>query len=118
MAAPEQIAERAARKVCKDNGIKRADKSEQWVQALAWEMGEGVTYESGMHALVAAAIEIDRAQRQPEIYIVQNDLGDVVDVFRDKGVAEAVYFNGFSIVEDTVWEPGEYEAAPPAEFGR
>ena len=68
MAAPEQIAERAARKVCKDNGIKRADKSEQWVQALAWEMGEGVTYESGMHALVAAAIEIDtvRARGEPE----------------------------------------------------
>lgn len=57
------------------------------------------------------AIEADRAQRQPEIYIVQNEPGDVVDVFRDADEAKAVYPDGFTVVEQTIWEPGEYAAA-------
>lgn len=57
---------------------------------------------------IAAGIEADRAQRQPEIYIVQNDVGEVVDVFRDAGEATAAYQEGYSVVEETIWEPGEW----------
>ncbi|WP_143015810.1 hypothetical protein [Microbacterium sp. 77mftsu3.1] len=57
------------------------------------------------------AIEADRAQRQPEIYIVQNEPGDVVDVFRDADEATAAYQEGYTVIEETIWEPGEYAAA-------
>ncbi|WP_217181588.1 hypothetical protein [Streptomyces sp. AC495_CC817] len=57
------------------------------------------------------AIEADRAQRQPEIYIVQNEAGDVVDVFRDADEATAAYQDDYTVIEETVWEPGEYAAA-------
>jgi hypothetical protein len=57
------------------------------------------------------AIEADRAQRQPEIYIVQNDAGDIVDVFRDADEATAQYQDGYSVVEETIWEPGGFAAA-------
>ena len=71
--------------------------------------GGWVTIESQL----AAAIEADRAQRQPEIYIVQNDTGDVVDAFRDADEASAAYQHTasgseYSIMQETVWEPGEY----------
>ena len=59
-------------------------------------------------SIMIAAIEADRAQRQPEIYIVQNDVGDVVGVFRDADEATAAYQDGYSIIQETVWEPGEY----------
>lgn len=67
-------------------------------------------------AVIAAAIEADRAQRHHwdgEIYIVQNDAGDVVDVFRDADEASAAYQHTasgseYSIIQETVWEPGEY----------
>lgn len=60
---------------------------------------------------IIAAIEADRAQRDHgdgEIYIVQNDVGDVVDAFRDADEATAAYQDGYSIIQETVWEPGEY----------
>jgi len=62
----------------------------------------------GARQLIIQAIEADRAQRQPEIYIVQNEAGDVVDVFRDADEATAVYQEGYSVIEETIWEPGEY----------
>lgn len=52
---------------------------------------------------------------QPEIYIVQNDAGDVVDVFRDADEATAAYGEGYSVIEETIWEPGEYRAAIESE---
>lgn len=52
---------------------------------------------------------------QPEIYIVQNDAGDVVDVFRDADEATAAYGEGYSVIEETIWEPGEYRAAVESE---
>lgn len=45
---------------------------------------------------------------QPEIYIVQNEAGDVVDVFRDADEATAAYQEGYTVIEETIWEPGEY----------
>ncbi len=67
-----------------------------------------------VEAMMILAVQADRAQRQPEIYIVQNDLGDVVDVFRDADEATAAYQDEtYSVVEETVWEPGEYAAAQP-----
>lgn len=62
----------------------------------------------GARQLIIQAIEADRAQRQPEIYIVQNEAGDVVDVFRDADEATAAYQEGYSVIEETIWEPGEY----------
>ncbi len=62
-----------------------------------------------MREQIAAAIEADRAQRGPEIYIVQDDTGDVLDVFRDPDEATAAYQEGYSVIEETVWEPGEFE---------
>ena len=69
--------------------------------------GGWVTIESQL----AAAIEADRAQRHHwdgEIYIVQNDTGDVVDVFWDADEATAAYQDGYSVIAETAWEPGEY----------
>ncbi len=62
---------------------------------------------------IVAAIEADRAQwhhRDAEIYIVQDDLGDVINVFRDAKEAAAAYEAPpyRSIIEETVWEPGKY----------
>src|SRR5690606_17089647 len=63
----------------------------------------------GIRAMIIAAVEADRAQRQPELYIVQNDVGDVVDVFRDPDKAtEAYQGETYSVIEETVWEPGEW----------
>lgn len=46
---------------------------------------------------------------QPEIYIVQNEDGFIVDVFRDADEATAAYQGeGCSVIEETIWEPGEY----------
>ena len=67
-------------------------------------------------ALMVAAIETDRAQRHhwdAEIYIVQNDTGDVVDTFWDADEASAAYQHTasgapYSIIAETAWEPGEY----------
>lgn len=58
---------------------------------------------------------------QPEIYIVQNDSGEVVGVFRDADEASAAYqytHSGaeYSIIEETVSEPGEYADARIAEL--
>lgn len=60
---------------------------------------------------IAAAIEADRAQRHhwdAEIYIVQNESGDVVDAFWDADEATAAYQEDYSIIAETAWEPGEY----------
>ena len=66
--------------------------------------------------IIVAAIEADRAQRHHwdgEIYIVQNDVGDVVDAFWDADEASAAYQytasgSEYSIIQETVWAPGEY----------
>lgn len=51
-------------------------------------------------------------QPQPEIYIVQNDQGDVVDVFRDADEAtEAYQEESYSVIEETIWEAGAWRAA-------
>lgn len=70
-----------------------------------WAVGS-----DSVHPLIIRAIEADRAQRQPEIYIVQNDMGDIVDVFRDADEATDAYQDGYHLIEETVWEPGEYAA--------
>ena len=79
---------------------------------VAHEMYPEATHtQNALRTIVAAAIEVDRAQRC-EIYIVQNDLGEVVDVFRDADEATAAYQGEtYSVIEETVWEPGEYAAA-------
>jgi len=65
-----------------------------------------------LRQLVIDAINADRAQRQPELYIVQNDVGDVVDVFRNPDEAtEAYQGETCSVIEETVWEPGEWRKA-------
>lgn len=65
---PEQIAEQAASKVIADNldnmGEDYNPEGDPIAQ-LAWELGEGIEYEDGLKQLAAAAIEADRAQRQP-----------------------------------------------------
>lgn len=69
-----------------------------------------------VRTLIVAAIEADRAQRHHwdgEIYIVQNDAGDVVDAFWDADEASAAYQytasgSEYSIIQETAWEPGEY----------
>lgn len=48
-------AEKAARKVCKANGIRRFDESETWIRALAFAMGVEVSYERALTELVEAA---------------------------------------------------------------
>jgi hypothetical protein len=53
---------------------------------------------------------------QPEIYIVQNDAGDVVGVFRDPDEATAAYQEGYSVIEEMVTEPGEYALPRIAEL--
>ncbi len=80
------------------------------------EISYGFIREAILDAIVA-----DRAQRQPEIYIVQNDGGEVIDVFRDADEANAAYqFTesglAYSIIEETVTEPGEYAEPRIAEL--
>lgn len=85
----------------------------RWAAVDPW----GVWQEGREAALIGAitsAIEADRAQRHHrdgEIYLVQNDTGGVVGVFRDADEATAAYQDGYSIIQETVWEPGEYAAA-------
>lgn len=62
MKTPEQIAEEAAQKLVTEHDIEHVD-GESAVQALAWDLGVGqLTYEAGLTALVARAIEIDRTE--------------------------------------------------------
>ncbi|WNT44300.1 hypothetical protein SEA_CANDC_89 [Microbacterium phage CandC] len=75
MMSPEKLAEKAARTVCKAHGLKRAEKSEPWTSALGWAMGYGVTHEDAMRELVAAAIEIDRKQREKLHPVVNDQIG-------------------------------------------
>lgn len=52
------IAEEAARRVVESHGI-RHESGESAIQALAWELGEGVlTYENGLAALVESALTV------------------------------------------------------------
>ena len=91
-----------------------------------------------LRAVIEAAIEADRAQRQrqalealrefdekypekakvthSEIYIAQNDAGEVVGVFRDPDEATAFFQDGYSIIEESVSEPGELADARIAEL--
>ena len=96
MKTPEQIAD----------SIFNAERS-------AWAHGEP----DRTRTLVVAAIEADRAQRH-EIYIVQNDGGNVVDVFYDGDEAQAAYPPSAtrSIIAEPVWEPGEYARVRIAEL--
>lgn len=88
----------------------------EWLNEYTWPFSERREFSAteladAVEGLIVAAIEADRAQRHhwdAEIYIVQNDVGDVVDVFRDAGEATAAYQDGYSIIQETVWEPGEY----------
>ena len=102
MKTPEQIA-------------RQAMTGPRWAAVDPW----GVWQEGREAALIgaiASAIDADRAQRHHwdgEIYIVQNDVGEVVDVFRDADEASAAYQHTasgseYSIIQETVWEPGEY----------
>lgn len=51
-----------------------------------------------------AALEAAAMAQSAEIYIVQNDLGDVVDVFWTKDNAKAAAHEGaYSVIEETVW---------------
>jgi hypothetical protein len=63
--------------------------------------------EGALLSLITGAVEADRAQHRPEIYIVQDYSGDVVDVFRDADEATAFFQDGYSVIEETVSEPGE-----------
>lgn len=73
MKTPEQIAEEAAQKLVTEQGIEHAD-GESAIQALAWDLGEGqLTYEAGLAALVAKAIEIDRSQLYPLVLSFEPD---------------------------------------------
>ena len=112
---PEQIAEEAARTVLRDNGLKNPAREDP-LAVLGFEMGEGIEYEEALKQFALAVIEADREQRHHwdgEIYIVQGENGDVLDVFRDADEASAAYqytTSGapYSIIAETVWEPGEY----------
>lgn len=63
MSTAAQIAEQAAAALVEEHGIDRPD-GEAAVPALGWHLGGGVLgYEEGLVALVAKALEIDRAER-------------------------------------------------------
>ena len=109
MKTAEQIAEEAARTVLRDNGLKNPAREDPLI-TLGFEMGDGIEYEEALKQFALAAIEADRAQRR-EIYIVQGDGGDVLDVFRDEDEALAARPHDNyrrSIIAETIWEPGEY----------
>ena len=84
--------------------------------AEAWDARTFGPVEDVILAVAREAIEADRAQRHHwdgEIYIVQNDGGDVVDTFWDADEASTAYqFTAsglaYSIIAETPWEPGEY----------
>lgn len=79
-----------------------------------------------LRQIMREAIEADRAQRHnwdAEIYIVQNDAGEVLDVFRDSDEAAAAYGHRYdagtaSTIAEIVWEPGEYAEQRIAELSR
>ncbi|UVG34345.1 hypothetical protein SEA_GRASSBOY_88 [Microbacterium phage Grassboy] len=59
----------------------------------------------------AVALLQKLVDQSPEIYIVQED-GDVIDVFRDEDEATAAYQDeSYTVIEETIWEPGEYARA-------
>lgn len=72
MKAPKQIAEEAATTLLEARAIP-FDK-ERAIEALSWELGDEWTHEDGLLKLVAAAIELDRAQRSTTL---QNDARDL-----------------------------------------
>lgn len=56
------LAEEAARRVNITHGITPEDDLETQIQALAWNLGEGPSYEAGMTELVAQAVRIHNEQ--------------------------------------------------------
>mgnify|MGYP001317669685 CR=1 FL=1 len=80
--------------------------------------GTAQTDDDLARARAVAGIEHVPAGPQ-EVFIVQNDIGDVVDVFADPDDASDAYqFTDsgalYSIIKDTVWRPGEYARAQQA----
>lgn len=63
--------------------------------------------------LIVEALSLARAEPQDSaIFIVQDEGGDVVNVFRDPEEADARYQTGsYTIIEETVWEPGQFAQA-------
>lgn len=60
----------------------------------------------------AVALLQKLVDQSPEIYIVQGEGGDVIDVFRDADEATAAYQDeSYTVIEETIWEPGEYNRA-------
>lgn len=59
----KHIAEKAARAVCRANGIQRATKAERWIETLAWSLGDELGYVAGLSAIVEVAVKADRAER-------------------------------------------------------
>jgi hypothetical protein len=84
--------------------------SEEIADEILADVVEG-DYAFAAKPWIVKAIEADREQRH-EIFIAQNDGGDVVGVFFDADEATAAYPHGpyYSVVEETVWEPGDYAA--------
>ena len=82
-------------------------KTPQEIAADIYWTATDATTGPAIRALIVAGIEADRAQRQAEIYIVQNEQGEVMDVFRDADEATAVFQDGYTVIEERVSEPGE-----------
>lgn len=91
----EQATEDAARIVCAEHGIPRTDEHETWIEALAWEIGEGLDYASVMQAMMVAAIEADRAQR--------GIIAEVVEVLDDRGAHAAAQLVRDTDPDDDLW---------------
>ncbi|AWN04707.1 hypothetical protein HOT29_gp089 [Microbacterium phage Squash] len=72
-----------------------------------YALGADITRED-VWQLIVDVIEAERGSATPEIYIVQDEGGDVVDIFRDADEATAAYQDEkYSVIEETIWEPGE-----------
>lgn len=75
---------------------------------INYPLGRDITRED-VWQLIVTVIEAERAHVQPEIYIVQDDTGEVVDVFRDSDEATDAYQgDSYTVIEETIWEQGEY----------
>lgn len=96
------------------SALKTPEQIAQEIQVDFYEYGapeDGIRsgyLETGTVArMIVAAIEADRAQRR-QVYIAQNDGGDVANVFYDADEATTAHQDGYSVIEETVWELGEY----------
>lgn len=117
MKTPEQITEETLRELY-DLSAEKYPTAEDAMQKVLDVADDQTAHD--MLDVIRAAIEADRAQRSPRptVYIVQNDVGDVVDAFQDADEATAAYQEGYSITEETPWAPGEYAAQRIEELTR